>query len=425
MKTHLLRLIAIIFLLLVHTHKSSSTEDYSEEDHDYSSDPEDEYASEEAHDDDDYNEHDDEFDTEEAYEDDDYEDEDHHEEVHDPVVEEPVVETHDDPNHPHISFETGSEEEHLHNFKRISEDLKLFEDEYIACLDEIHDEDFSESAVEGCLGKDFIKLQLDVKYETMKIISRAEDKLRHFFIYHCYILAGEDEIQALSCDLLQKDMLDAMWNCMDFIELADMNKAKYIEEYAVMPPARFKDILANLGNLHKEFFELVEEVDSHKQVTLLRIKTHIDERTKILVRMAERDQRRLVAPSIVTHTIKIQEKVKDPNFRLVNSLPKMGFLADGSPDPMFTLYAKDVNLNGLDNRGEKDNRLRMLNSSRGYEGLHSANREGNKSVRSTNMSLKQNYRRTVGRLRDSIRSEPIAFRNTHTAYLKGVKKRFK
>lgn len=342
-----------------------------------------------------------------------------------PSVEEPIEEVHDDPNHPHINFISGSEEEHLRNFKRISADLQLFEDEYLACLDEIQDEDFTETAVEGCLGKDFLKLQLDIKYETMKIISKAEDKLRHFFVYHCYIPVGEDEMKTVGCDLLQRDMLDAIWNCMDFIDLANLNRNKYIKEYAILPSKIFKDIIFGLETLHKEFFELIEEVDAHKQLTILRIKNHIDDKTKVVIKKLTGNQRNLTQPSVVTQMIKIQERVNDPNFRLTNTLPRMGFLPDGSYDPNYTLYAKDLRLDGLDSRGEKDSRLRMLNLSNGYSGLHSANREDNKPVRRTNISLKDGYRKTVQRLNRKDNLAPMDFKNTHTAYMSKKHRRFK
>ena len=231
MKTHTLQFIAILFLLLLHDHKASDSEPTSEpedqeteettqdneevvepaeesgteeiageeteegeeephaeeeeeeEMHGEDDEPAEEYPDDEEEEFDDDEDHD----ADEDDEDDEGEEEsdEEHEEHHEEPIEEPVEESHDDINHPHISFNTGSEEEHLHNFKRISEDLQVFEDEYIACIDEIHDEDFSESGIEGCLGKDFIKLQLDIKYEMMKVISRADDKLTHYFIYHC------------------------------------------------------------------------------------------------------------------------------------------------------------------------------------------------------------------------------------------------
>ena len=341
-----------------------------------------------------------------------------------PIVPEPIQESNDDPNNPHINFASGSEEEHLHNFKRISEDLKLFEDEYIACVDAITDDDFSEETVENCLGKDFIKLQLDIKYETMKVMSRAEDKLRHFFIYSCYIPVGDDEIKSLACDLLQKDMLDALWNCMEFLELAETNKVKYLEEYAKMDNDLFTNITVNLTELHKHFFELIEEIDAHKQLTIFKIKNHIDDKTKLIIKQTERDQRHLKQPTYVTHTIKIQEKVKDPNFIITNSLPTVGVLSDGSPDPNFTLYTKNPNFIGMDSRGEKNNSLRMLGSSNGYEGLNSIHREDSKIVRRTGASMRDNYRSTVNRLKTNLRVQPIAFRNTHVTSL-GNLKRFK
>ena len=341
-----------------------------------------------------------------------------------PKVEEPIEEVKDDPHHPHVSFDTGSEEEHLRNFKRISEDLQIIEDEYMACLDEINEEDFTEDAVEGCLGKDLIKLQIDIKYETMKIISRAEDKLRHYFVYHCYMPAGENEMKTIGCDLLQRDMLDALWNCMDFIELAQLNKKKYTDEYATIDRKVFKEIIANLENFHKEFFELVEEIDAHKQLTILRIKTHIDDKTKIAIVKYQDESRKLHQPTTVTHTIKIQEHLKDPNFRVKNKLPQMGYLADGSPDPNYALYAKGFHLNEIDKRGEKDNRLRMLSLGHGYDGLHSANREDHKQVRRSNLSMKDNYRKTVRKLNNLTREPLVNFRNIHTKYKKSPRRRF-
>ena len=140
------------------------------------------------------------------------------------------------------------------------------------------------------------------------------------------------------------------------------------------------------------------------------------------MRQAERDQRQLNQPTVVTHTIKIQEKVKDPNFRLANVLPKVGVLADGSPDPNYYLYAKGIQLASKDSRGEKDNRMRVLNMNNGYDGLHSSNREGGRKLRSAGVSLKSNYRNTVSKLAGG---NSAVFRNIHTSYGNGVHKRFK
>ena len=38
-----------------------------------------------------------------------------------------------------------------------------------------------------------------------------------------------------------------------------------------------------MDNFAIEFFELLDEIDSHKEITLLRIKTLIDDRTRSIV----------------------------------------------------------------------------------------------------------------------------------------------
>lgn len=40
--------------------------------------------------------------------------------------------------------------------------------------------------------------------------------------------------------------------------------------------------MAELKNFRNEFFDLINEVDDHKEVTLLRIKTLIDDRTSLI-----------------------------------------------------------------------------------------------------------------------------------------------
>ena len=42
-----------------------------------------------------------------------------------------------------IEFEEDNEEEHLKNFKKISDDLKVYEDKYIECLNKIPDSNYT------------------------------------------------------------------------------------------------------------------------------------------------------------------------------------------------------------------------------------------------------------------------------------------
>ena len=42
-----------------------------------------------------------------------------------------------------IEFEEDNEEEHLKNFKKISDDLKVYEEEFIKCLEKIPDSSYT------------------------------------------------------------------------------------------------------------------------------------------------------------------------------------------------------------------------------------------------------------------------------------------
>ena len=70
---------------------------------------------------------------------------------------------------------------------------------------------------------------------------------------------------------------------MHFEELVHANNLKYTENEGEMPKPLFKHIRENLIAFATEFFELVDEVHNHKEVTILRLKTLIDDRTKLIV----------------------------------------------------------------------------------------------------------------------------------------------
>ena len=144
-------------------------------------------------------------DEEDYYDDEEYGDEEHHEEG----------EHHEEEGHHEgddmIHFEDNSETEHLRNFKKISEDLKVYEDEYSECLKEIPNNEYTEETIEACVGKDFLKVMIDIKYETMKIFSRGDETIREIMIDRCYMEAEDDEVLGQACDLLERDILDMLW----------------------------------------------------------------------------------------------------------------------------------------------------------------------------------------------------------------------
>ncbi len=182
-----------------------------------------------------------------------------------------------------VDFVNDSEREHLQNYKKISEDIKIYEDEYSDCIKDIPDEEYSEAKIEECAGKDLLKVKIDIKYEIMRIISKADSKVRDFFLNLCYIPAADDDVFSKGCDVFESDTLDLIWGGLNFVELIELNKDKYLQEYATLPETTVEDILTELVTFSEEFFELLNEVDNHKEITLLRIKTLIDDRTKLIV----------------------------------------------------------------------------------------------------------------------------------------------
>ncbi len=117
-------------------------------------------------------------------------------------------------------------------------------------------------------------------------MARADTKARSFFIDLCYTPAGTIEEFSVGCDLMERDTIDMLWNGLDFVELLDINKDKYLLEYSRIPEKHFQEIMDKLKDFGKEFFELLDEIDSHKEVTILRLKTFIDDRTKIILENA-------------------------------------------------------------------------------------------------------------------------------------------
>jgi hypothetical protein len=207
-----------------------------------------------------------------------------------------------------INFENDSESEHMANFKKISEDLKVYQDEYSTCISEIPDDDYTDEKIDACVGKNFIKVVLDIKYETLKVMARADTKIRKYFIHSCYEPAGTIEEFSVGCDFMERDTLDFMWNGLDFVDLLEINKDKYLNEYGKIPREDFKEVTLMLTEFSKQFFELLDEIDSHKEVTIMKLKNHIDDRTKLILEEAKLHPE-IPQPSNVSHTIQINERL--------------------------------------------------------------------------------------------------------------------
>jgi hypothetical protein len=218
-------------------------------------------------------------------------------------------EGHGDASHGGIEFEQNDEIEKTRNYKKISEDLAVYEEEYSKCVKDIPDEEYTQEKVDECVGRNFIKVVLDIKYVTLKVMARLDTKVRKTFIKECYELAGVVEEFSEGCDVLERDVIDMLWNGLEFVELVEINKEKYLFEYGKIPNDTFRNLFAELEVLSKEFFDLLDEIDSHKEIIILRLKTLIDDRTKV-IREQEEAGEEIVGHAGVHHTVEITETLQ-------------------------------------------------------------------------------------------------------------------
>lgn len=216
--------------------------------------------------------------------------EDHHDDEHHPdsppeddhEAESASGEEEEDEENPHVAFQNDSELEHMRNFQAISGDLKAYEDEYLDCVKEIEDAEFSEDRIDKCVGHNFLKVLVDIKYVSMKTMSQGDSKVRDIFVRECYQHAFEDEEFLAACEVMEGDVLKMLWTGLAFPEILEINSDKYIYEYGKMPLNVFEQIFAKLNKFAKEFFELIDEIDAHKEVTIIRLKNYIDDRIKLI-----------------------------------------------------------------------------------------------------------------------------------------------
>jgi len=205
-------------------------------------------------------------------------------------------------------------------YKRISENLKAMENAYVQCLDSLSNNNYSEDTVESCVGKDMIYVINDIQYERKQIFGRADNKIRSYMIEYCYKTA-EGDAGSNSCDVLERDILELLWNELNFGALIDYHRPKYITEVAQVPEGTFDKIINYLSTLYTELVELLDEIDDHSVISRANLKKEIDMRTRVILEQAHENARNPL-PKIIKHTIEIEEKINNPNYIDVRNLPR-------------------------------------------------------------------------------------------------------
>ena len=209
-----------------------------------------------------------------------------------------------------ITLNHLNEMERLKNFKAISQDLKVFEDDYRDCLQRIPSLVWCEDEIEKCVGPDFTQIVNDINYERAKIKDRAAIALREIVVKECYEKAGEDEIQSDSCDRFETDMIKMLWDQMEIYKMMVFNRDKYLFVYGRMAPETFDGMMEKIKPINDDLSRLIDEIEAHRDLIVLRIKSYVDDRTKAIINLANYNKRNGIE-SMKTYDLHITQTIDD------------------------------------------------------------------------------------------------------------------
>jgi len=209
-----------------------------------------------------------------------------------------------------ITLNHHNEMERLRNFKAISQDMKVFEEGYRSCLQKIPSLVWSEVEIEKCVGPDFTQIVNDINFERAKIKDRAAIKLREIIIKDCYEKAGADEIQSDACDLFERDLIKLLWDQMEIYKMMVFNRDKYMFVYGRMSAEIFDGMMKKIKPINDELSQLIDEIEAHRDLVVVKIKELVDDRTKAIVNLANYNKRNGVS-KIKSYDLHITQTIKD------------------------------------------------------------------------------------------------------------------
>lgn len=208
---------------------------------------------------------------------------------------------------------------HDANYLKIAKDLKQYEDSYSSCLNNLSTNDFSDSAVDACVGIDFKFVYDDIDYEKSKILARADSAIRDFMIQNCYTVAGVDLVLSNACDLVEKDVINLLWDELNFAALLDYHRNKYMFEHSFMSETIFNPILGQLQLIQNETSSLLTELYDHRLMTISNLKNIVSSRTQQILSSygSNRGAGYTVGEGTVIN-IDVEKLLNNPNFNYSN-----------------------------------------------------------------------------------------------------------
>lgn len=166
------------------------------------------------------------------------------------------------------------------NLFKVEEEIKILTDSYKLCISKLSLNDFSDSTIQSCTGSDFEFIKNDVSFIEMKALAQLERKIRQIFIEQCYKVVRGNQLKSRTCDILETDVLDFLWNDADFSALIAKNKTKYTFEYGTLSNEVIDAITGDLYGLYSGLKDLRDEIDTSLDNGLDELKTLIEDRYK-------------------------------------------------------------------------------------------------------------------------------------------------
>ena len=91
---------------------------------------------------------------------------------------------------------------------------------------------------------------------------------------------------AQSCDDLQKDVLDMLWNDMDFYKHITQNLEKFQIIYGNIELKALNGILENLKALYTEMDQVKSSLNDSTEIAVLTLKNYIESRVETITQNA-------------------------------------------------------------------------------------------------------------------------------------------
>ena len=204
----------------------------------------------------------------------------------------------------------------LTKYFAISKTMKVHEDSYIACFEDLGDSDFMESEIDKCTGKLLVHVHNALDFEKRKVTSWADKSINKRFIEFCYKKVHENMSLSLACDLFREDCLQLLWNEMPMHSLLSTHRRKYTIDYARMPDWMMDNLLMQIKAVEKEYDSLNTEVEVHRETTVEKLKRYIRERSSDIVDRFNRGEYAKYPRIKIDHLEMVERLADTPDYKI-------------------------------------------------------------------------------------------------------------